>query len=472
MKLSWLGDRAFFRRLISIAIPIALQNLLVNSSTMIDTMMIGTLGETSLAAVGLSSQYASLYFTAFFGFASGGIMFFSQYWGSKNIKGIQQAYGLALTCMLIVGFTFGGMAVFAPRFVLGVYTDKQYIIDVGVSYMRVIGFMFPLQSLSFAISCLLRSTERVRIPLVASVAAQLTNILGNWLLIFGNWGFPKMGVAGAALGSIAGAVVNVVVLYICCVRTGDSIVLRFREQFGWPLSFIKLYFVKCAPIIANEMFYGVGQLGINIIMGRQAAEGIAALAIFRVIERIVFVFFGGFTNASAVIVGKQVGAGELATGHRDAKRFALLCPAATFMICMLIFPLRAPILAVFGLSGASHSLGMSMLAVYTVAGTLRTCNYIINDTFRASGETVFGTVIELSCLFFITLPSVWLAGIVFRAPYIAVFSLVFIDDLVRIPVVLWYLRSGRWVKPVTEEGKLALPLFKEGLKAKGQLNVK
>ena len=461
--LSRLGDRTFFRRLFSIAFPIAMQNLLVNSSTMIDTMMIGTLGETSVAATGLSSQYAALFFTAFFGFTSGGIMFFSQYWGNKNIKGIQQAYGLAFTCMLIVGFIFGGMASFFPQTVLGVYTDKQEIIGIGVKYLRVIGVIFPMQAVSMAISSLLRSTERVRIPLVASVAAQCTNVFGNWLLIFGNWGFPKLGITGAAIGTVAGAIVNVAVLYICCVKTGDSIAIRFREQFGWPIAFIKLYFIKCAPIIANEMLYGVGQLGINIVMGRQAAEGIAALAVFRVVERIIFAFFSGFTNTSAVIVGKQIGAGELRNGYRDAKRLAFLCPAATFLICMLILPIRSPLLGMFGLGGASRELGMSMLAIYAAAGSLRTCNYIINDTYRASGETVFGTVIELSCLFLITLPSVWLSGIVFGAPYIAVFSLIFIDDLVRLPIVLWYLRSGRWVKPVTEEGRQALPEFKQSL---------
>ena len=123
------------------------------------------------------------------------------------------------------------------------------------------------------------------------------------------------------------------------------------------------------------------------------------------------------------------------------------------------------------IGGASHALGMDMLIIYAAARTLRTCNYIINDTFRASGETVFGTVIELSCLFFITLPSVWLAGIFFHAPYIAVFSLVFIDDLVRIPAVIWYLRSGRWVKPVTEEGRLALADFKQSLARRTQIKV-
>ncbi len=464
MLLKKLGDREFFTRVLAIGLPIAMQNLLINASTMIDTMMVGTQGETAVAAVGLASQYASLFFSAYFGFISGGIMFFAQYWGARNMKGICQAYGLALTWMMAVSIVFGGMAMAAPQVVLGIYTDKTHIIEAGIPYMRILGLSFPLQALSMAISALLRSTERVKVPFLASVAAQATNVLVNALLIFGLLGLPKLGTVGAAIGTVAGGVVNVAILYIFCICEGNSLVLRFKEQFGWPLSFIKLYFVKCAPIIANEVFYGVGQLLINIVMGRQIAAGIAAMAIFRVVERIIFAFFSGFTNASAIIVGKHVGAGELDAGLRDAKRFAFLCPAVTCLVCLIILPFRAPLLGLFGLSGESLDFGMYMLAFYVIAGTLRTCNYIINDTFRASGETVFGTVIEIASLFVATIPAVFLTGMVWKLPFLAVFSVMFIDDLVRIPVMIRYLRSGRWIKPVTEEGLSALPAFRGKMK--------
>jgi len=461
MNLSKIGDKQFFKKVIAIGLPIALQNLLVNSSTMIDTMMIGTLGELSVAAVGLASQYASLFFSAFFGFTSGGIMFFSQYWGAGDEKGIARAYGLVVSCMLLVGILFGGAAIFAPRFVLGIYTDKQNIIEIGVPYLRIMGISFPLQALSMAVSSLLRSTEKVKAPVLASVVSQAVNILLNWLLIFGHFGLPAMGAAGAAVGTVVGGVVNVVILYAYCMREGNSLVLRLSEQFRWSASFVRQYFVKSLPIISNEIFYGIGQLIINIVMGRQVEEGIAAMAVFRVVERLVFAFFGGFTNASAVIVGKQIGAGELSSGYRDAKRFAFLCPAVTLVVCLLILPVRAPLLGIFGLSGQSLEYGMHMLLIYVVTGTLRTCNYIINDTFRASGETLFGTVMEIGCMFLITVPVVWVAGIVLQLPFIAVFSLMFIDDFVRIFVMLRYLRSGRWIKPVTREGMAALAPFRQ-----------
>lgn len=460
LRTSILGDKRFFKLVLAIGLPTALQNLLVNASTMVDTIMVGTQGETALSAVGLSSQYASLFFSAFFGFCSAGIMFYSQYHGARDEKGITRAYGFVLSCMMVVGLIFGGAAVIAPDFILGIYTDKTEIIAAGRDYMRIMGFSLPLQGLSMGVSSLLRSTERVKAPLVASIFSQAVNLFVNWLLIFGKFGFPEMGAAGAAVGTLVSGIVNVLILYAYCIRAGVKPILQLRAQFHWTADFIRLYFRKALPIITNEVLYGVAQLLINMVMGRQEAEGIAALAIFRTVERLIFAFFSGFTNASAVIVGKQVGAGELKEGYRDMKRFAFLCPAITCLICVLILPLRGTILGLFGLhSGLSYDYGMYMLAFYILAGTLRTCNYIINDTFRAAGEGVYGTVAELLSIFIVTVPVVYITGIVLQLPYLAVFSLMFVDDIVRLPIMLRRMLSGKWIKPVTDAGQAALPGF-------------
>lgn len=465
------GDRAFLKSVIRIGLPIALQNLLVNASTMIDTMMVGSYGRSLgaaygdiiLSAVGLGSQYASLFFSAFFGFTSGGIVFFCQFWGARDEQGIRRAYGLATSCMLVVALLMGGAALLAPGFVLGIYTDKSEIIQVGIPYLRLVGLYFPLQALGMAMSALLRSTERVKLPLLASIFSQVTNVVINWLLIFGKFGLPELGVTGAAVGTLAGGLVYVVILYVYCILDRNTLILRVKEHYRWTRAFVRLYFTKCAPILANEILYGVGQLMINIVMGRQPEAGIAAMTVFRSIERLIFAFFSGFTNASAVIVGKHIGAGEPAEGLAAAKRFAFLCPLVTFVVCLLIVAARGPLLGLFGLTGEALAYGKVMLLIYVVAGTLRTCNYIINDTFRAGGETVYGTVVEIACLLLVTVPMVFLGGMVWHLPFLAVFALMFIDDPIRLPAMFRRLYSGRWIKPVTPEGQEAMPAFHQAL---------
>lgn len=187
------------------------------------------------------------------------------------------------------------------------------------------------------------------------------------------------------------------------------------------------------------------------------------MAAFRVVEGLIFAFFVGLTSASGVVVGKQIGAGQHESGFLDAKRFALISPTITLCICLLLLPVRGPLLGLFGLGETALYYGKWMLLVYAVAGTVRTCNYMMNNNFRAGGEPVFGTVLEISGLFLITVPLTWCAGIVWRLPFLAVFSFMYMDEFLRLFLELWYLRSGRWIKPVTVEGAATLEAFRASL---------
>lgn len=457
VKISW---RSFFRTVFTIALPIAFQNFLSTTASMVDTIMIGSQGELSVAAVGICSQITSLFFSCYFGFATVGMLFFSQYWGARNEKGISRAFGLALLCMLAVSLLFGLTAVTNPEFMLRIYTDKESIIVLGIPYIRIVGFAYPLQVVAVIISFLMRSTERVKPPLISSVLALVTNFILNWILIYGRFGMPKMGAAGAAVGTLVSGMVNIAVLLLFLVRDQKTLPLRFQEMFDWRGGFLKEYMRKCLPILCNEIFYGVGQMLINIVIGHQSESAIAAMAAFRVLEGFVFAFFGGLADASFVVVGKEVGSGRLMSGYQYVKKFAVLCPAITFCICLTGFALNRPMLSLFGLGTEAMFYGKYMILIYLAAGTIRTCNYIMNSCYRAGGEAVFGTLLEIICLFTVSVPATWAAGMIWHLPFLAVFSFLYTDELIRLVFEVWYTRSGRWIKPVTEQGREALPEFR------------
>ena len=204
-KVDW---SIFFKAVVTIALPIALQNFLSTTASMVDTIMIGSQGELSVAAVGICSQISSLFFSCYFGFAGGSLLFFSQYWGAGNEKGINKTFGLSMVFMLAIALLFGTMAVTNPEWILGIYTDKENIIEVAVPYIRIVGFAYPLQVLAMLVSFLMRSTERVKAPLISSILALITNFVLNWILIYGRFGMPKMGAAGAAVGTLVSGIVN------------------------------------------------------------------------------------------------------------------------------------------------------------------------------------------------------------------------------------------------------------------------
>jgi len=457
------NNRLFYKNILTIGFPIALQNLLVTSASMVDTVMIGTEGELAVAAVGVCALFSMLLFSAYFGFCNGGMIFFAQYWGAKDENGICRAYGLTLLCMMAAGFIFGALAILAPEFIIGIYTDKESIRQVGVPYLRIVGWCYPLQTLAMAMGSLLRSVEKVKIPLFASIASLITNTFLNWVLIFGRFGFPHLGVRGAAIATVVAQVVHILVLYIYCFADKRSLITRIRDHYKWSLAFVREYFAKIFFVVVNEVLYGVGMLLLNMIIGRQVEAGIAAMAVFRVLEGFVFAFFGGLANASSVMVGKRIGAGEHLEGYADAKRFVLICPMVTLAIWSVILCLRSPVLHAFGLGEEAFGYAEGMMFIYLITGALRTCNYIGNNIFRAGGEPIFGTVIEIIGLFLVSIPAAAIAGFILHWPFLAVFFLLFLDEFIRIGIFIWYMNSGRWVKPVTQPGREKLSEFKINL---------
>ncbi len=450
---SW---RDFLPRVAVIAIPVALQNLMTTTGSMIDTMMIASLGQQEVGAVGLCAQFSSLMFSGYWGFVGGGMMFFSQFWGAGDDDGINRSYGLTLVCMMAVGTAFGMTAVLHPEWIMRLYTDKESIRRIGTEYLRIIGFAYPMMVLSMAMASLLRCTERVRIPLYGSAAAVAANIGMNWVLIFGHLGFPALGVRGAALATVIAQLVNLAVVVILAWRTRHPYLLAVKRHFRWDGSLVRAYFIKCFPIIMNEVMIGLGNMVINIVLGRQPEEAIAAVAVFRTLEGLIIGFFAGFSNASSILVGKEVGAGYIDLAYDRAWRLIYLCQGFIGSICGLLVLFHTPILSAMGMHGESFRIAFGFLCIYAAAALIRMGNWVQNDTFRAAGDAAYGTILEIVFMWVMVIPCVWTAGMVFHWPTLAVFVCCYVDEPIRYVLMQVHLFRGKWIKPVTEEGKAAM----------------
>ena len=456
--------RPFLRKIAMIAIPVALQNLLTTTGSMVDTMMIASLGQAEVGAVGLCAQFSSLMFSGYWGFVGGGMLFFSQFFGAKDEDGINRSYGLTLTCMMTVGILFGLTAVCFPEAVMRLYTDKDSIRVIGTEYLRIAGFAYPLMVFSMAMAALLRCTGQVRLPLYGSVCGVLANILLNWVLIFGNLGAPKMGVRGAALATVISQLVSITVVIVAAQRKGHPYLLAFRKHFRWDRKLVRAYMKKCFPIICNEVLVGVGNMVINIVLGRQPEEAIAALAVFRTLEGLVIGFFAGFSNASSVLVGTVVGAGKPDVAYARAWRLIYLCQGIIGFLGVALIALHQPILSVMGMKGESFRLAFGMLCIYAAAAFIRMGNWTHNDTFRAAGDATYGTVLEIVFMWVMVIPCVCVSGLALKWPTLAVFALCYADEPIRYVMMQVHLFRGKWIRPVTAEGRRAMKNWKPDIR--------
>ena len=451
----------FLKNVSIIAVPVALQNLLTTTGSMVDTVMLASLGELTVGAVGLCAQFSSLLFAGYWGFVGGGMLFFAQYWGAKDDDGITRSYGMTLSFMMAVGILFAVLAIGFPSFVMGVYTDKPDIQEIGIQYLRIVGWAYPLQILSMAGSALLRSIERVRIPLYGGIASVLSNCLFNYLLIFGKFGFPRMGVRGAAIGTVLAALANLLVLMGFVIVKRLPYVLEISRHFRWKKAEILHYLEKCFPILCNELLIGVGNMLINIVLGRQSEQAIAAVAVFRTIEGLVIGFFSGFSNAATVLVGKEVGAGNHELAYQRAIRIVYLCSGLIASVCLIVNCLRSPLLHVMGLSGESYQIGAGLLLIYSIVAIIRMGNWTQNDTYRAAGDAAFGSIMEITFMYVLVLPTVYLANFVFHAPFLLVFAFCYIDEPIRYFIMQRHLYSAKWIRPVSSAGQETIQEFRQ-----------
>ena len=448
--------RDFLRRVAVIAIPVALQNLLTTTGSMVDTVMIASLGQTELGAVGLCAQFSSLMFSCYWGFIGGGMLFISQYWGAKDDEGINRSYGLTLSCMMAVALVFCLLATVFPGAVMRLYTDKEALQEMGVRYLRIVGFNYPLMVLSMAMATLLRCTERVRIPLYGSILSVFVNVGLNYVLIFGHLGLPAMGVRGAALATVLAQGVGIAVVLLLAKLDGHPYLTAFRRHFRWSARLVREYFRKCFPIILNELLIGVGNMVINIVLGRQPEEAIAALAVFRTLEGLVIGFFAGFSNAASILVGKEVGAGNPDLAYTRAWRLVYLCQGFIGLVGLCILALHTPILRLMGMEGESFRIAFGLVSIYVAAAFLRMGNWTQNDTFRAAGDAAYGTILEIVFMWALVLPFVCLSGLKWHSPTLLVFACCYIDEPIRYVLMQVHLFRGKWLKPVTPEGAAAL----------------
>lgn len=207
---------------------------------------------------------------------------------------------------------------------------------------------------------------------------------------------------------------------------------------------------------------------INIVLGRQSEQAIAAVAVFRTLEGLIIAFFSGFSNAASVLVGKEVGAGNHEVAYQRAKRLVYLCSGIIAVACLTLLLIHNPLLHTLGLSGESYRIGTGMLIIYSMAAIIRMGNWAQNDTYRSAGDAAFGSILEITFMYLMVLPFVYLSNFYFHAPFLLVFAFCYIDEPIRYTLMQHHLYSGKWIRPVSGPGLATIDAFrqKHGIKVK------
>ncbi|MCE5190108.1 MAG: MATE family efflux transporter [Eubacteriales bacterium] len=450
-----LFDRAFWVDVLPLAIPIALQNLLMTSFRLVDTLMVGRLGDVSIAAVGLAGWASFLVELLAFGFSSGAAVFLAQYHGADNREGIYKAYGTMLAYMVPMGLFFTiGVAIF-PESVMKLFTEDLALIQEGARYLRFACVSYVSLSVNLAFSTMLRCTEQVKIPMWTSGFAAALNAVLNYIFIFGAPGLPAMGVAGAGLATAISSLANPVLMFVISAMKRNVLIAPLKRIFRIR-GFQKLFWSRALSVLLNEMLWSFAIIGVNMVFGRMGTDNYAALTIERTIEGLVFVFFVGICNACNILVGKAIGAGRIEQGKRYARRFLAFTPLLGAMTGLLILALRYPLVGLFDLSDAASQTARTLLLIFAIDACVRYIPYVeVVGIFRAGGDTRVGLITDVLSHYLFILPAVVVAGLVLKLPFMATYIIMLaVDDVSKLIMTIPYFHSMRWIKPISQQLQL------------------
>ena len=457
-RLAELFDRSFWAVALPLIIPIALQNLLMTSFRLVDTLMVGRLGDVSIAAVGLAGWASFFVELLAFGMSSGAAVFVAQYHGAGNKEGMLRTYGMMLLFMVPVGLLFTLGVGLYPEAVMRLFTEDQATITEGVKYLQFACVSYLSLTLNLAFSTMLRCTEQVKIPMVTSGISAALNAVLNYIFIFGVFGLPAMGVAGAGLATAISSLINPLLMLVISFKKKTIVVSPFRQVFAIK-GFFKPFWGRALPVLLNEFFWSLSILVVNMVFGRMGTDNYAALTVERTIEGLVFVFFVGICNACNILVGKSIGGGDIERGKQYSSRFMLLTPIIGIAAGLLIVALRFPLVGLFDLSESAKHTARVLLVIFAIDAVVRYIPYVeVVGIFRAGGDTRMGLVIDLVCHYLFITPAVILAGLVWKLPFITTYIIMLaVDDISKLVISIPYYRTMKWIKPVAQE----VPLQRE-----------
>lgn len=454
-------DKNFLAKTMSITIPIALQNLLNNALNMIDTLMIGQLGETAVAAVGLANKFFFVFALLMFGICSGASVLASQYWGKREPINIRKVLSISLLIGVGGSVLFMIAGLFFPESVMRIFTPEPETIAVGATYLSIIALSYPLTAVTNVFVAILRSMNYVKLPVVITLISIGVNGTLNYGLIFGKLGMPEMGIAGAALATLIARIVECCAMLIAVYMhkagdnaLGDFVHAKVKQEGNLKTpfmtkGFVMKYLTTATPVIMNEFMWGLGVTVYSMVYGRMGNAATAAITIESIVEQSVTVFFFGICSAAAVILGNELGSNQLEKAEEYAQKFIVLQISLSLIGALLTLLIRGPIIAWFAQSEEVAGYISKTLAIFSLYMPIRMVNtLLIIAVFRSGGDTKASLFLDVSSVWLIGIPMAVLGGVVLKLPVYLVFAMVNLEEVYKFILAILRYRQKKWVKNI------------------------
>ncbi|HAT4363737.1 TPA: MATE family efflux transporter [Clostridium perfringens] len=445
-------DKRFYRLLFSIALPIAVQNLITFMVSMVDTLMVGALGEIQLSAVSIANNLFFVLTILMFGLAGGSNIMISQYWGKGNVKTIHKILAIMYrVCLLITGI-FIFLALFLPKYFMGIFTTDKAVIDFGASYLRIVCIGYLFYSITNCTIMMLRSVKTVSISIIVYTASLVVNSILNWIFIFGNLGAPELGIRGAAIATVCARITEFSIVLVFMFIYERKIGLKIEHLLKLDKEILKDYVGLCTPVLCNELLWAIGASMISVIVGRMGTEVVAANSINGVAHQFVTVFIFGMSNATAVIIGNTIGEGKKEKAKEYAYSIGIFSVVMGCISGLMILLIKPFVVNFYNVSYSTKLIAMEIMTVTSgiIVFQSLASNFMMG-VLRGGGDAKFVLINDLIFMWLVAIPGGFFVAFVLELPVALVFLVIKCDEILKSLTSVYRVISGKWVNDVTKD---------------------
>ncbi|MDR0425050.1 MAG: MATE family efflux transporter [Clostridiales Family XIII bacterium] len=447
------GGERLLRTLVRVALPIAAQSMISSSLNLVDNLIVGRLGETALASVGLSVQIFFIHWMVMFGFSSGAATFMAQFWGKRDLANIRRAVGIAVSCCFAASLLlFFLPAMLFPGKILGIFTNIPEVIAAGSVFVRINAISFLTVSFTVPFTAALRATQQTHIPLRISIAVFGLNTLLNYTFVYGNFGAPALGVAGSALATAIARLTELVLVIVAVFGLKNKIAGPLREFTSWASTLFRRICGNALPTTLNETLWGIGMSMYNAAYGRIGVTAFAAVQASGTIQNLFILACFSLGEAILIIVGERLGQGDLAGASRVARKLMKICVLIGFAASVLLFATSRGIILLFDLTPEGAECARLILAIYSLFLVVKIFNSaIVTGVLRCGGDTTFAMLADVGTVWLVGVPLAFFGALWLKLPVYYVVLIVQADEFVKLFLTGYRFLSDKWVRNLVHD---------------------
>lgn len=449
-----LKNDEFYSQIWKLVLPILIQNLLSAAVNSADVVMLNFVGQSSISAVSLASQYAGILFSVYYGLGTGVTMLCAQYFGKGDMRAIDVVEGIALRFSLIISSSFAVCAALIPEIMMKLYTNDPELIALGSSYLRILSVSYFCWGIIEIYLSVLRSVGRVAICTILNTMAFTLNIFLNAVFIFGLFGAPKLGVVGVAIATSASRVIELIGCFLVSCKSKD-VKMKLSYMFIKNKVLFKDFVRLSLPALGNDVIWGVAFSMYAVIIGHMGTDAVAANSFVIVVRNLGTILCFGVASAGSILLGKIIGENRLEDARISAKKLVKLTVIAGAVGGLIVFACM-PVVLNYASSSLSET-AMHYLKYMLLINTYYVMGAAVNTTliagvFRAGGDSKFGFICDTIDMWVYAVPLGFIAAFVLDLPVLVVYFLLCTDEFVKWPWVIKHYKSGKWLNNITRDG--------------------